>query len=215
MEFVDYKCLESLLIDGENLIATEGIGEVIKNAFKRVVETLKTIKNKIIEIFSKFVSKIKANTVDVGKEIDAGNKLAREQSLAFKNIISNLSQSVGVLSKAVGNARVVDDTSDDSVQSLLKEFDRYLERANKYYDEAFEKQGWKINAKPLINELESVKNTFVQEIDLAIKIYSSANYNMANSYSRMSSGLANQLCSANSKFLTIYSKTLSLLSNHL
>ena len=33
MEFVDYKCLESLLIEGEDLIATEGLGSAISNAF--------------------------------------------------------------------------------------------------------------------------------------------------------------------------------------
>ena len=38
LEFVDYKCLESLLIEGEDIIATEGFGSaiinIIKNAFR-------------------------------------------------------------------------------------------------------------------------------------------------------------------------------------
>ena len=34
MEFVDYKCLESLLIEGEEMIATEGIGKVLGSLVK-------------------------------------------------------------------------------------------------------------------------------------------------------------------------------------
>ena len=34
MEFVDYKCLESLLIEGEDLIATEGIGAAFVSLIK-------------------------------------------------------------------------------------------------------------------------------------------------------------------------------------
>lgn len=36
MEFVDYKCLESLLIEGEDIIATEGIGKILGSLIKGV-----------------------------------------------------------------------------------------------------------------------------------------------------------------------------------
>ena len=35
MEFVDYKCLESLLIEGEEMIATEGLFSKLISKFKK------------------------------------------------------------------------------------------------------------------------------------------------------------------------------------
>lgn len=60
MEFVDYKCLESLLIEGEELIATEGIGEKIKNAAKFIGKGLMNILHAIRKVLSIIVNKLKA-----------------------------------------------------------------------------------------------------------------------------------------------------------
>lgn len=59
MEFVDYKCLESLLIEGEDLIATEGIGaafvSLIKGAFTLIGRVFMAIAN----IFRNIAIKLK------------------------------------------------------------------------------------------------------------------------------------------------------------
>lgn len=53
MEFVDYKCLESLLIEGENLIATEGFIDTVK---KKVIDFFKMIGR----LITKFIGIIKS-----------------------------------------------------------------------------------------------------------------------------------------------------------
>ena len=50
MEFVDYKCLESLLIEGEDLIATEGLGSAISNAFYALFAAVKKFIGIVITI---------------------------------------------------------------------------------------------------------------------------------------------------------------------
>ena len=59
MEFVDYKCLESLLIEGENLIATEGFIDTVK---KKVIDFFKMIGR----LITKFIGIIKSK-FDKGK----------------------------------------------------------------------------------------------------------------------------------------------------
>ena len=53
MEFVDYKCLESLLIEGEELIATEGFIDTVK---KKIADFFRLIGR----LITKFISIIKA-----------------------------------------------------------------------------------------------------------------------------------------------------------
>ena len=61
MEFVDYKCLESLLIEGDELIATEGFIDTVK---KKIVDLFKIIGgmiSKLIGIIKAKFGKNKAN----------------------------------------------------------------------------------------------------------------------------------------------------------
>ena len=53
MEFVDYKCLESLLIEGEELIATEGFIDTVK---KKITDFFRLIGR----LITKFIGIIKA-----------------------------------------------------------------------------------------------------------------------------------------------------------
>ena len=61
MEFVDYKCLESLITEGEGLIATEGLGSMImtliKGAFSLLGRVFSTIANIFRNIYNKLRSK--------------------------------------------------------------------------------------------------------------------------------------------------------------
>ena len=60
MEFVDYKCLESLLIEGENLIAVEGIGSTVYNAVKSIFNAIHTFIKTIIRVITGIISKLKS-----------------------------------------------------------------------------------------------------------------------------------------------------------
>lgn len=64
MKFVDYKCLESLIIEGEGMITTEGffgdfanalgstIGEQLVLIFKAIVRALKNLKNRLLSLIA-------------------------------------------------------------------------------------------------------------------------------------------------------------------
>ena len=60
MEFVDYKCLESLLIEGEDIIATEGIGTVIMSLIKGVFSLSMRAFRTIAGIFRNIATKLKS-----------------------------------------------------------------------------------------------------------------------------------------------------------
>ena len=68
MEFVDYKCLESLLIEGEEMIATEGAEEILSNvitSFKKAcLKIFGIIKNILLKIKHKITSKYTQEDVD-------------------------------------------------------------------------------------------------------------------------------------------------------
>lgn len=59
MAFVDYKCLESLLIEGEEIIATEGLGSKIGSFIKSAFNFFMQIINKIIKFIDAILSKLK------------------------------------------------------------------------------------------------------------------------------------------------------------
>lgn len=59
MEFVDYKCLESLLIEGEDIIATEGIGKILGSLIKGVFSLIGRVFRTIAGIFRNLIGKLK------------------------------------------------------------------------------------------------------------------------------------------------------------
>ena len=59
MEFVDYKCLESLLIEGEEIAVTEGLTDKIKSATKFIGKGLMTILNAIKKILIIIANKVR------------------------------------------------------------------------------------------------------------------------------------------------------------
>lgn len=82
MEFVDYKCLENLLIEGEELIANEGIFSKIKEKRTKsaAINSMKEeLKEKSPEEISKLVvSKIKTHLSKTDLAKDAINKMYEE-----------------------------------------------------------------------------------------------------------------------------------------
>lgn len=73
MEFVDYKCLESLLIEGEELIATEGIGNMIKGFISKFFRIIHDFFRAIASIFYKIGLKIRHKKILNGSSSIAGD----------------------------------------------------------------------------------------------------------------------------------------------
>ena len=89
MEFVDYKCLESLLIEGEELIATEGLGKVlgslIKGVFSLIMRAFRTIAGIFRNIAAKLKSKKPVNNSSNSKDDDNPIEEKKENDSISKN----------------------------------------------------------------------------------------------------------------------------------
>ena len=89
MEFVDYKCLESLLIEGENIIATEGIGKVlgslVKGVFSLIMRAFRTIAGIFRNIATKLKSKKPVNKSSNSKDDDNPIEEKKENDFISKN----------------------------------------------------------------------------------------------------------------------------------
>lgn len=59
LEFVDYKCLESLLIEREDLIATEGLGSKLLAMVKGFVDLVMKFIGIIVKIVTNVINAIK------------------------------------------------------------------------------------------------------------------------------------------------------------
>ena len=71
MEFVDYKCLESLLIEGEDMIATEGFIDTVK---KKIVDLFKIIGGMISKLIGIIKAKFGKNKVNNKNETNESTK---------------------------------------------------------------------------------------------------------------------------------------------
>ena len=89
MEFVDYKCLESLLIEGEDLIATEGIGKVlyslIKGVFSLIMRAFRTIAGIFRNIATKLKSKKPVKNSSNSKDDESPIEEKKENDSISKN----------------------------------------------------------------------------------------------------------------------------------
>ena len=198
--------LESYLIPAE-----EGLMDKIKDAGKRAVEFLKRIKDKLIALFKRIIDKFKKPFNEAKESRDRDTK-HKDDILKYQNAISltiqRMTDCIGYLSKAVGASRLVNESDDASVQRHLDNFYDSLDRAQDasegmMIDYYYNKEIFEIQKK-YATKLEAIKNVFVQEIDLAIKIFSAG-----SDQKYISNAMVNDLCQANSKFLSLYSKVLN------
>lgn len=74
MEFIDYKCLESLLIEGDE-IATEGLVDKAKSIFNKVINVLMSFLKYIINMIKKMIISIKNKINAKGKPYTVKLKL--------------------------------------------------------------------------------------------------------------------------------------------
>ena len=92
MEFVDYKCLESLLIEGEEIAVTEGLTDKIKSAASFIGRGLMEILRAIRRVLGIIVDKVRALLSKKGSKEspkDMAARLAKENE-ELKAKLSNL-----------------------------------------------------------------------------------------------------------------------------
>lgn len=144
MEFVDYKCIESLLIEGEELIATEGFGNAINNIIKNVFRIIKKFFDIIIGSCRKLIQCIKqkiakSKTTHVNKEyksIDVNDinhfiALVHNLNIPLKNMISSY---IKISNYTIKNEFL----SDEDNNNLMKSSREFSFECDKIYDKRAE-----------------------------------------------------------------------------
>ena len=140
MEFVDYKCIESLLIEGEELIATEGFGNAIINIIKNAFRIIKKFFDIIIGSCRKLIQCIKqkiakSKTTHVNKEyksIDVNDinhfiALVHNLNIPLKNMISSY---IKISNYTIKNEQ----QSDEDHNNLIKSSREFSSECDKIHD---------------------------------------------------------------------------------
>ena len=72
MEFVDYKCLESLIIEGEELIATEGVFSKLISKFKKSSNNKSIDQSKLSnkELATEMMTRLKTSGIKLANKSD-------------------------------------------------------------------------------------------------------------------------------------------------
>ena len=188
LEFVDYKCLESLLIDGEDIIATEGIGGTVKTNFKKFVDYW--IKNGVIYLFkwilaiiNAMISTFKGYIKDAA--VPMGKKCADMYFDNFcdytKDICNNLEQ----ISLNIIDPNKIDDSRNrlnkviDLLDSFDKTYDELNNNKNMYYlnGDRIERSMKLLYLKRDIDQHIKTVSKLIQD---NYKIDNSINYNESN-----------------------------------
>ena len=144
LEFVDYKCLESLLIEGEDIIATEGFGSaiinIIKNAFRFIKKFFDIIIGscrKLIQCIKQKITKSKNTQVNKEyKSIDVNDinhfiALVHNLNIPLKNMISSY---IKISNYTIKNEFL----SDEDNNNLMKSSREFSSECDKIYDKRAE-----------------------------------------------------------------------------
>ena len=130
MEFVDYKCLESLLIDGEQIAVTEGLTDKIKSAAKFIGKSLLAILRAIKSVILKIVEKIRALKSRKTKNEspkEAAARLAKENEalkVKLSELESNLSAEKFQNEDLKYRMKRNDDFYDESKKDMHDDYER-------------------------------------------------------------------------------------------
>lgn len=156
MEFVDYKCLESLIIEGEGIIATEGFVDKIKNAWKAIGKFVKPIIRTILKTIGDIGKNIWGCITGLGKKKSDQNDESKSKSqrefastcydsvmdFIFKFVdvsftIGNIGLDIGNLINWIGNndeklTENINDTNHDmdSLNNLISELNQKFQKSN-------------------------------------------------------------------------------------
>ena len=173
MEFVDYKCLESLLIEGVNLIATEGLIDGIKSLvgklvgiivgfFKTIARLFITAANKLknrTKLTDKRANELKGEAITLGileSLVDNSSRCSIVMTEIIKKVVADINQG-----KKVGfNENKVDPNSiDPYIDKMHAHCNAYSETVDKYKS----KNDWIIS--------ESSKNATIEKFNSSADKY--------------------------------------------
>lgn len=182
MAFVDIKCLESLLIEGEDLIATEGIGSAIVNAAKRVFSMIKKLIDFVIRMISNLINKlkskkpisVKSNESNKSEEAAADTKFDHNNNkiLPDSTFATESNDVISIISPLV--ARIfncywviyTNSASKESCEKLLEGAREYVHKASQKSTEYYNKYKSRVtiyitpkNKTSFLTELESCLST--------------------------------------------------------
>lgn len=181
MEFVDYKCLESLLIEGEELIATEGF---VSNIMKRIIDFFKLIGRMIDRLIDIIKAKFNKSS---GKNLfnEAKAILSKKNGTTIiTSMVRSISGMISIISMTCASIRVATmpkneiESLDERVNNCIEDIDEEIEdfysnynKINGHLDEYYVSGGTKVRDY-LLRELEEMKtrvDKLINEIDKDVK----------------------------------------------
>ena len=118
MEFVDYKCLESLLIEGEEMIATEGLFSKLISKFKKSNNNKSIDYSKMSnkELATEMVTRLKASGVKLANKSDE----YVNRPLELTKIVSENYEEYNINNVTVAVANVAGKETDFIVYAYIK-----------------------------------------------------------------------------------------------
>ena len=184
MEFVDYKCLESLLIEGEDLIATEGFIETVK---KKIIDFFKMIGRLITKfigiIKSKFGKKpVKKDIIDEDEEREIRKAEDRPRKVDISD--EDAKKVADSIKQRYENSEQYKKHKADS-EDAKKQFEEARASKNKALPEHKKKKNCAAKIYDMILKLHDVeKSMFNLTLDLYKLDMQSTTYNMSPLHNR-------------------------------
>lgn len=188
MEFVDYKCLESLLIEGEDLIATEGLGSKLLAMVKGFVTVVQKFIGVIVKIVTNIISAIKRKINSAKSK--AHEKIVNAIKMSTKytdDIINNANQFIRVaqlfITKVYLSHKEIDSNFVQSSASSMKEYENNIVTSANLMEKKYSNKKYTIDAnvaETLINKLYELKEKYQAAYNKLDKLSDTAVNGMIN-----------------------------------
>ena len=188
MEFVDYKCLESLLIEGEDLIATEGLGSKLLAMVKGFVTVVQKFIGVIVKIVTNIISAIKRKINSAKSK--AHEKIVNAIKMSTKytdDIINNANQFIRVtqlfITKVYLSHKEIDNNFVQSSASSMKEYENNIVTSANLMEKKYSNKKYTIDAdvaETLINKLYELKEKYQAAYNKLDKLSDTAVNGMIN-----------------------------------
>ena len=188
MEFVDYKCLESLLIEGENMIATEGLGSKLLAIVKGFISLIKGFIGSIIKIVTNIISAIKRKISAAKSKVH--EKMVNAIKLSTKytdSIINSANQFMRVvqlfITKVYLSHKEIDSNFVQSSASSMKEYENNIITSANLMQRKYSNKKYTIDAdvaETLINKLYELKEKYQAAYNKLDKLSDTAVSGMIN-----------------------------------
>lgn len=164
MEFVDYKCLESLLIEGEELIATEGFTDAVKALFKKLGGFIVGFFKGIAHIFSMAANKLKNRKIITDKSAKEIKGEAFTLGI-LTSLVENSSKCGRIMTNII--KKVAEDVNKKEIDSIDPYIDKMHAHCNAFsetVDEYKSKSDWVISEnyrKDLVDKFNACANDYI------------------------------------------------------